>query len=135
MALGADGVQLGTRFLMTKESSAHDNYKKLLLSAMPHSTQIMMRKTTPVRLFANTFASEIKAIEEQFTGSELKEKLDLHLGKYRAKMGMLDGDLEAGELEVGQIISSIKDIPSVEAVMKELVENYQKTLSRLPTSI
>ena len=135
MALGADGVQLGTRFLMTTESSAHENFKKLLLTSLPHSTQIMMRKTVPVRLFANTFASEIKSIEEQFTGSELTEKLNTHLGKYRAKMGMLDGDLEAGELEVGQIISSIKDIPSVESVMKELLSDYQKTLSQLPHTI
>lgn len=135
MALGADGVQMGTRFLMTSESSAHDNFKKLLLTSLPHSTQIMMRKTVPVRLFANTFSQEIKALEEQFTGHELVEKLNNHLGKYRAKMGMLDGDLEAGELEVGQVISSIKDIPSVESVMKELLSDYQKTLSQLPHTI
>ena len=135
MALGADGVQLGTRFLMTRESSAHENFKKLALEALPHSTQIMMRKTVPVRLLQNQFSNEIKTIEETFTGDELKNKLNEHLGKYRAKMGMLDGDLSAGELEIGQIVSLIKDIPSVEEVMKELISDYQKTLSRLPLKL
>lgn len=135
MALGADGVQLGTRFLMTRESSAHENFKKLALEALPHSTQIMMRKTIPVRLLQNQFSNEIKTIEETFTGDELKNKLNEHLGKYRAKMGMLDGDLSAGELEIGQIVSLIKDIPSVEEVMKELISDYQKTLSRLPLKL
>ncbi len=132
MALGADGVQLGTRFLMTRESSAHENFKKLALAALPHSTQIMMRATVPVRLLANQFSSEIKTIEDNFRGAELKAKLDEHLGKYRAKMGMLEGDLDAGELEIGQIVSLIKNIPSVDEVMKELISDYQKTLSRLP---
>nr|BDT28416.1 nitronate monooxygenase [Bacteriovorax sp. HI3] len=135
MALGADGVQMGTRFLMTRESSAHENFKKLALEALPHSTQIMMRKTVPVRLLQNQFSTEIKTIEETFTGEELKNKLNEHLGKYRAKMGMLDGDLAAGELEIGQIVSLIKDVPSVEEVMKELISDYQKTLSRLPLKL
>ncbi len=95
----------------------------------------MMRKTVPVRLLQNQFSNEIKTIEETFTGDELKNKLNEHLGKYRAKMGMLDGDLSAGELEIGQIVSLIKDIPSVEEVMKELISDYQKTLSRLPLKL
>ena len=134
MALGADGAQLGTRFLMTRESSAHDNFKNLALNALPHSTQIAMRKTVPVRLLANLFAQEIKQIEDQFTGLELKTKLEEHLGKNRAMNGMLYGDIDQGELEIGQIVSSIKSIPSTEEVMKELVSDYQKTLSRLPVS-
>ncbi|MEA9358257.1 nitronate monooxygenase [Bacteriovorax sp. PP10] len=135
LALGADGVQLGTRFLMTRESSAHDNFKKLALNALPHSTQMAMRSTVPVRLLSNQFALEIKQIENQYMGDELKTKLDEHLGKYRAMNGMLNGDVDQGELEVGQIVSLIKDIPSVEEVMKELVSDYQKTLSRLPVSL
>jgi enoyl-[acyl-carrier protein] reductase II len=134
-ALGADGVQLGTRFLMTRESSAHDNFKKLALNALPHSTQMAMRSTVPVRLLSNQFALEIKQIENKYIGAELKTKLDEHLGKYRAMNGMLNGDVDQGELEVGQIVSLIKDIPSVEEVMKELVSDYQKTLSRLPVSL
>ena len=135
MALGADGVQLGTRFLMTRESSAHENFKKLALSAAPHSTQIMMRSTVPVRLLMNQFALDIKKIEETFIGEELKKKLDEHLGKYRAMKGMLNGDIDQGELEIGQIVSLIKEVPSVEEVMKELISDYQKTLSRLPVSL
>ena len=135
MALGADGVQLGTRFLMTRESSAHENFKRLALHAAPHSTQIMMRSTVPVRLLTNTFSLEIKKIEETYIGEELKTKLDEHLGKYRAMNGMLQGDIDQGELEIGQIVSLIKDVPSAEEVMKELISDYQKTLSRLPTSL
>jgi enoyl-[acyl-carrier protein] reductase II len=135
MALGADGVQMGTRFLMTKESSAHESFKSYALNARPHSTQIMMRQTVPVRLLQNKFSQEIKELEENFTGLELKNKLNEHLGKYRAKNGMLLGDIDQGELEIGQIISSIKNVPSVEEVMKELVNDYQKTLSRLPNSL
>lgn len=135
MSLGADGVQMGTRFLMTKESSAHENFKNLALSALPHSTQIMMRKTVPVRLLSNKFSEEIKQIEETYIGEELKTKLLEHLGKFRAMKGMLQGELENGELEIGQIVSHIKSIPCVEEVMKELVSDYQKTLSRLPKNL
>lgn len=134
MALGADGAQLGTRFLMAKESSAHDNFKQLALNALPHSTQMAMRKTVPVRLLANQFVQEIKQIEDQYTGLELKTKLEEHLGKNRAMNGMLYGDIDQGELEIGQIVSSIKSIPNTEEVMKELISDYQKTLSRLPAS-
>lgn len=135
MALGADGAQLGTRFLMTKESSAHDNFKQLALKALPHSTQLAMRSTVPVRLLSNNFALEVKQIEEQFKGDELKAKLTEHLGKFRAMNGMHNGDLDQGELEIGQIVSLIKNIPTTSEVMKELISDYQKTLSRLPVSL
>lgn len=135
MALGADGAQLGTRFLMTKESSAHDNFKQLALKALPHSTQLAMRSTVPVRLLSNNFALEVKQIEEQFKGDELKAKLIEHLGKFRAMNGMHNGDLDQGELEIGQIVSLIKSIPTTSEVMKELISDYQKTLSRLPVSL
>ena len=78
---------------------------------------------------------EIKTIEDQFSGNELKLKLDEHLGKYRAMNGMLNGDVDQGELEIGQVVSLIKDIPSVDEVMKELVNDYQKTLSRLASHL
>lgn len=135
MALGADGVQMGTRFLMTKESSAHENFKNLALSAYPHSTQIMMRATVPVRLLNNHFSEDIKQIEETYKGEVLKLKLIEHLGKFRAMKGMLEGDLDQGELEVGQIVSLIKSVPSVAEVMKELISGYQQTLSRLPRNL
>lgn len=132
LSLGADGVQMGTRFLMTKESSAHENFKDLLLSANAASTKTLMKATTPVRLFDNKFAREIMLIEQSFHGDNLKQKLNEHLGKFRAKNGMLDGDVVNGELEVGQVISLIKNIPSVEEVFKELISDYQKVLKNLP---
>jgi enoyl-[acyl-carrier protein] reductase II len=135
LALGADGVQMGTRFLMTIESSAHENYKKLLLKAGATSTNTFMKATTPVRLFDNKFAQEIKIIEDTFQGEALKEKLTEHLGKFRAKNGMLEGDLDNGELEIGQIISVIKKIPSVEEVFRELIIDYRNALAKLPPNL
>ncbi len=131
MALGADGVQMGTRFLMTKESSAHDHFKQQLLLAKAGSTKLLMRKTVPVRLFENTFSKEIETIENQYSGDELKKQLDLHLGHGRAKMGMLEGDLSNGELEVGQIISDIKDIPNVMTIIKDILKEFEQAQSEL----
>ncbi len=131
MALGAQGVQMGTRFLMTKESSAHEDFKNYCLNAKPCSTFLRMKATVPVRLLDNQFSSQIKNIEEQFTGDELKLKLEEVLGKGRARNGMLLGDINEGELEVGQIVSLIKDVPSVEEVMKRLIKDYNQTVSSL----
>lgn len=131
MALGADGVQMGTRFLMTKESSAHDNFKNTLLNAKPGSTKLMMKATVPVRLYENQFAKEIQTIEENFHGEELKAKLHEHLGKGRAKNGMLLGDIENGELEVGQIISAIHNIPTVKEVIDDIMSDFDQRLQLL----
>lgn len=133
MALGAQGVQMGTRFLMTQESSAHEEFKKYCLSANASSTFLRMKATVPVRLLENQFSHQIKNIEEQFKGEELKTKLEEALGKGRAKNGMLLGDINEGELEVGQIVSLIKDIPTVEEVMKRLITEYNQTISSLKT--
>lgn len=135
LALGADGVQLGTRFLMTQESSAHLNFKNYALSSHAGSTKLMMKKIVPVRLLNNRFAQDIQKIEESFLGEELKDQLLLHLGKGRAKKGMLEGDIEEGELEVGQIISIIKSTPTVAEVMRELVHTYEQTLHKLPVKL
>lgn len=132
LALGADGIQMGTRFLMTQESSAHDKYKNFLTKAGPASTRIVMKATVPVRLIENQFAREIMQIEQNYQGEELKQKLNEHLGKFRAKNGMLDGDLENGELEVGQAVSLIKNVPTVEEVFQELISSYKRSLSKLP---
>jgi enoyl-[acyl-carrier protein] reductase II len=134
-ALGADGVQMGTRFLMTKESSAHDDFKNYALKSMPGSTKLTMKKIVPVRLLHNSFSEEVLKIEDQYLGSELRHQLLHHLGKGRAKKGMLEGDVENGELEVGQIISQIKNIPTVEEVIRELVQSYEQTLQRIPKKL
>ena len=111
------------------------NFKNYALKAGPASTQMAMRSTVPVRLLNNKFAEEIKIIEQTYKGEELKQKVEEHLGKFRAMNGMHNGDLDQGELEIGQIVGLIKDIPSVEEVMKELVDDYQKTLSQLPLKL
>lgn len=134
LSLGAQGVQMGTRFLMTKESSAHQNYKELLTKATPASTKLLMKATVPVRLLENKFAREIMEIEQHFHGEELKKKLDEHLGKFRAKHGMLEGDLDEGELEVGQAVSLIKSIPTVEEVFQQLLLSYKTALEKLKTA-
>lgn len=134
-ALGADGVQMGTRFLMSHESSAHQNYKDLALQAVPGSTKLMMKALVPVRLLSNQFSRHVEDLEKKFSGDELQIKLTEHLGKMRAKIGMLDGNIDEGELEIGQIISSIKKISSVEEIIRELVHDYEQTLQRLPKKL
>ncbi len=134
-ALGADGVQMGTRFLMSHESSAHYNFKELALGAGAGSTKLMMKTLVPVRLLTNQFSRKVEELEKMFSGDELQIKLTEHLGKMRAKLGMLDGNIDEGELEIGQIISSIKKISSVEEIIRELVHDYEQTLQRLPKKL
>lgn len=128
MALGASGAQLGTRFLMTKESSAHDNYKNLLLESNSGSTKLMMKNLVPVRLLKNHFYEEVAKLENNCASSEELTEL---LGKGRAKKGMLDGDMDEGELEVGQICSLIKDIPTTEDLVKNLIREYNEAYKGL----
>jgi enoyl-[acyl-carrier protein] reductase II len=128
LALGADGVQMGTRFLMTQESSAHENYKKLLLESKSNSTKLMMKDIVPVRLLKNKFYAEVLELEED---NESKEKRIEHLGRGRAKLGMLDGDIDDGELEIGQVCSLIKDVPSVSDMVKKLNQEYLSVIDSL----
>ena len=126
--LGADAFQIGTRFVATKESSAHENFKKVILSSSYGSTQLCMKKLTPVRLLKNNFYDKVSALEESGAG---KSELMNCLGKGRAKLGILEGDLEEGELEIGQVCSMIKDIPSVADCVKELIQSYEASLKKL----
>jgi enoyl-[acyl-carrier protein] reductase II len=121
LALGACGVQLGTRFLMTKESSAHENFTSLIKDAPYNCSQFSLKKLTPVRLFKNTFYQKVKALEENNANESDLQKL---LGSGRAKKGMLLGDIEEGELEVGQIASIMKATPSVEEVVSNLLVEF-----------
>ncbi len=122
LVLGAEGVQMGTRFMMTKESSAHDNYKNLLLDKNLNQTMLAMKKHIPVRLVKNNFYSQVKQLED--SGASSEELITL-LGKGRAKNGILEGDLDEGELESGQICSAISTIPSVAEMIKQLEKEYQ----------
>lgn len=127
MALGAEGIQMGTRFMLTKESSAHQNYKDLLLKSKPGDTMLMMKKHIPVRLYKNKFYEEVLDLENQCADAE---KLKEHLGKGRARKGMLEGNLEEGELETGQICSYIEDLPTVYELVTRLTEEYQIAIKK-----
>jgi enoyl-[acyl-carrier protein] reductase II len=125
LALGASGIQMGTRFLMTKESSAHENYKDLLLKANSGSTKLMLKAHVPVRLFKNQFFNEIQELENRCAN---KEELIAHLGHGRAKIGMLEGDIDSGELEIGQICSHINEVMSVKDMVEKLNLEYDQAI-------
>ncbi|MBC77813.1 MAG: nitronate monooxygenase [Halobacteriovoraceae bacterium] len=127
-ALGAQGVQMGTRFLMTQESSAHENFKNLLLNSTPGSTKLSMKELVPVRLFKNKFFEQVQELEIKGASKEELQKL---LGKGRAKAGMLDGDLDEGELEVGQVCSLIKDLPTVQELVEDLLAQTEQVKKAL----
>ncbi len=121
-SLGADAVQMGTRFLMTKESSAHQKYKDLLINVQATDTLLTMKDVVAVRLYKNKFFQEIVELEKSCA---TKEKIAAHLGRGRAKAGMLDGDLENGELELGQIASLLKDIPTCQDMINQLEKDFK----------
>lgn len=126
LALGADGVQLGTRFVATKESSAHDNFKEAIIKAKAGDTLLTMKDLVPVRLLKNKFFQEIIKAEENCA---TKDELQKILGKGRAKKGMLEGDMELGELEIGQISAMIKNTPTVSKCVLDLIESYKRALT------
>ncbi len=125
MILGADAVQIGSRFICTPEASSHQNFKEAILKAEEGDTQLQMKKTVPVRLLNNAFAEQIRAAElKGASAEELKEIL----GRARAKKGMFDGDLNEGELEVGQVSSSIKEIKPAAQIVEEIWNDFLQFL-------
>ncbi len=126
MILGADGVQIGSRFLASHESSAHIDFKNRVLQAEEGETKLTLKELTPVRLLDNAFSREIEAIYER---KGTTEALAAHLGRGRAKQGMFEGDLVNGELEVGQVSSMIKEIKPASDIVKELMEEYHRALT------
>lgn len=124
-ALGAAGVQLGTRFVATKESSAHPAFIEAILDSNPSSTMLMMKKYVPVRLMKNAFFEQVKFLEDR---GATAEELLAHLGHGRAEAGMHKGDMINGELEIGQACSMIKDCPHVDEVVQKLVSEYHHTI-------
>jgi len=128
MALGAQAVQMGSRFAVTKESSAHENFKKAIMTSGPGDTKLMMKNLVPVRLLKNKFAEEIAALEDRGADAEALEQL---LGKGRAKSGMLEGDLERGELEIGQVSAMIRQDLTCKELMNQLSREVQATIKNL----
>ncbi len=128
LALGADGAQIGSLFVVTEESSAHENFKYLVLEAKEGDTKLMMKKTVPVRLLKGSFFDEVFEAESRGASAE---ELKTLLGKGRAKAGIFEGDLDRGELEIGQVSAMLDKIEPVSEVMKKLVAEYNQTLSDL----
>lgn len=123
MALGADGVQIGSRFVCSEEASSHPAFKQAVLNAAEGDTMLSMKKTVPVRLLKNAFYEQVRQAEA--TGATEAE-LNLLLGRGRAKKGMFEGELEEGELEIGQVSALITDIKPAAAIMQEIWEECKQ---------
>ncbi len=129
MALGAEGVQIGTRFALSAESSAHDNFKKLCLNLNEGDTRLVLKQLSPTRLVKSEFLNQVLAAE---TAGASADDLKQLLGKGRAKKGIFEGDLQEGELEIGQIASTVHQMLSVSDIMKELINDYRKAVQHIP---
>ena len=128
MVLGADGVQIGSRFAISEESSAHPDFKKLVTEIGEGSTKLALKKLAPVRLVKNHFFEQVNSAEQKgATAEELKELL----GKGRAKRGIFEGDLENGELEIGQVSAQINQVLPVKQIMEILISEYRSAQENL----
>ena len=128
MALGADGVQIGSRFAIAEESSAHQLFKQRVVDAGEGDTKLMLKKLAPVRLMKNHFFDLVSEAEERCDDVEALKTL---LGRGRSKKGIFEGDMEEGELEIGQVSSIIDKIQPVSEIMEELITDYKQTLTTL----
>ena len=128
MILGAEGVQVGSRFIATPESSAHMAFKERILQAEEGDTKLTLKEITPVRLLNNPFYKEIQAIYER---NGTPEELAAHLGRGRAKKGMFEGDLDAGELEVGQVSAMIRSVKPAGEIVNEMIEEFNRAAQQL----
>lgn len=122
MILGADGVQVGSRFAASLESSAHDNFKETIVNVKEGDTQLTLKELAPVRLIKNKFYHDVQQLYEK--GPSKEELLGL-LGRARAKRGMFEGDLIEGELEIGQVAGLIHDIKSAAAIIEEMMTDFE----------
>lgn len=123
MILGADGVQLGSRFAASVESSSHENFKNKILATKEGDTQVTLKELAPVRLIKNKFYQDIQDLYNQ---CPTKEELATLLGRARAKLGMFEGDLTEGELEIGQIAGLIHEIKPVAEIVLEMIADFEK---------
>ena len=121
MALGADAVQIGSRFVASEESSAHQNFKSAVVEAGDGATQLTLKEITPVRLIKNKFFNDVQeAYARKASADEIRELL----GRARAKRGMFEGDMDEGELEIGQISGYIHNVKPAAEIVKEIVEEF-----------
>jgi enoyl-[acyl-carrier protein] reductase II len=122
MVLGADGVQVGSRFVASEESSAHKAFKQVVVDAKEGDTQLTLKELAPVRLIKNKFYNEL---QELYKTAPTPEQLKELLGRARAKRGMFEGDLEDGELEIGQIAGLINDVKPVAEIVNDMVTEFE----------
>ena len=123
MVLGADAVQIGSRFVASEESSAHQAFKKLVIDSKEGDTQLTLKELAPVRLIKNKFYNDV---QELYKTSPNIDQLQQLLGRARAKKGMFEGDLVEGELEIGQIAGLIHDIKSVNRIVKDILAEFEE---------
>ncbi|MGC6415283.1 MAG: NAD(P)H-dependent flavin oxidoreductase [Bacteroidia bacterium] len=126
LCLGADAVQVGSRFVATNESSAHQNFKNSVIKAGDGSTELTLKELTPVRLLKNNFYNKVQELYQKDASAEELAEL---LGRGRAKKGMFEGDLDDGELEIGQVAAQINELIPAKQVVNELMSDCRKTLS------
>lgn len=127
MALGAEGVQIGSLFAASKESSGHENFKKKITELKDGDTELSLKQLTPVRLIKNEFYQKVKIAENNCASSE--ELIEL-LGRGRAKKGMYEGDMVEGELEIGQIASTIHSVRPVAEIFESLLNEYNQAITQ-----
>ncbi len=128
MALGADGVQIGSRFVASDESSAHPAFKQRILESAEGDTRLSLKKLIPVRLLRNDFFNAVEELENRGASAEELQSL---LGKARAKAGMFEGNLTDGELEIGQVAAMIGSIKPAGEIVREIVEEFNESLAGL----
>lgn len=128
MILGAEGVQIGSRFVCTPEASSHINFKQKIVDAQEGETELVLKRLTPVRLLKNDFYNKVKEAEGQCVSDDSLNEL---LGRGRAKLGMFEGDLIEGELEIGQVSSSIQTIKPASEVVNEIWNEFNSVLKSL----
>ena len=124
MILGADGVQVGSRFVASEESSAHDAFKQVVVDAKEGDTQLTLKELAPVRLIKNKFYEDV---QELYKTSPTPQQLKELLGRARAKKGMFEGDLDEGELEIGQIAGLIHDVKPVSKIVEDMIAEFEET--------
>lgn len=132
MVLGADGVQVGSRFAASVESSSHDNFKNTIVEVKEGDTQLTLKELAPVRLIKNKFYNDI---QDLYAKCPTPEELKTLLGRARAKRGMFEGDLVEGELEIGQIAGIIHDIKPVSDIIHTMISEYESAVKQIQSLI
>jgi enoyl-[acyl-carrier protein] reductase II len=127
-ALGAEAVQLGTRFVASVESSAHEAFKHRVVTSAEGETKLLLKKLTPVRLMANAFSRAVEQAEALGADDVALKEL---LGRARAKKGMFEGDLEEGELEIGQIAALVRDVKPAGTIVSEIWQEFTNAGNQL----